>query len=189
MIRSNFIWIAILPLLFLSSCEKGNDNLGFFDDAIVDGESNQTRFKQINFTVNVINESGEYVNTNQIDSVKLKVNGKYWGVFKSEIRDTTDMTDTIANKIQFSYSKINYLILAPYVINTDNIQTAGDIVRYLNDRIVLAPGDYVCEVSEVKFHDLNNQWVVLKPQVYKDFSVIDNSASSFIGEITLTIKL
>src|SRR5574344_2120159 len=180
MIRRNFIWIAFLPLLFFSSClDEGGGN-GYFDDAVVDGESNQNKFKQITFTINVINELGEHVNTNQIDSVKLKVNGKDWGVFKSECIDTTGMTDKITNNIQFSDSKINYLIIAPYVINTDNVQTAGDIVRYLNERVVLSPGDYVCEVSEVKFHDLNNKWVLLKPQVYNDFIVINNTASSFL---------
>lgn len=189
MIRRNLIWIAFLPLLFFSSCLNEGGGNGYFDDAVVDGGSDQNKFKQITFTINVINELGEYVNTGQIDSVKLKVNGKDWSVFKSESIDTIGMTDKIANNIQFSYSKINYLIIAPYIINTDTIETAGDIVKYLNDRMVLSPGDYVCEISEVKFHDLNNQWVVLKPQVYKDFSVIDNTASSFVGEISLTIKL
>jgi len=187
MISKNTIWITILLLFFFSSCDKSSD-IGQFDDAVVESESNQHKFKQITFTINVINNLGEYVNTNQIDSVKLKVNGKDWGVFKSESIDTIGKTNKIANNIRFSVSKINYLIIAPYILKTDKLETAGDFVNYLDNRIVLTPGDYVCEVSEVKFHDLNNQWVVLKPQVYKDFSVIDNTTSSFVGEISLTIK-
>lgn len=187
MIRRNTIWNAILFLFFFSSCDKSSD-IGQFDDAVVESESNQHKFKQITFTINVINNLGEYVNTNQIDSVKLKVNGKDWGVFKSESIDTTSKTKKITNNIRFSDSKINYLIIAPYILKTDKLETAGDFVNYLDNRIVLNPGDYVCEVSEVKFHDLNNQWVVFKPQVYKDFSVIDNTTSSFVGEISLTIK-
>jgi hypothetical protein len=184
MSNKNIFWIFI-PLLFLfSNCSK-DSNIGQFDDAIVESASNLYKFKQVTFTVNIINKLNEYVNINQIDSVRLKVNGKAWGVFASESIDTTQRTNRISGDLRFSNSKINYLVIAPYQLKTDKLLTAGDFVNYLNERIVLTPGDYVCEISEIKFHDLKNQWVVLKPQVYKDFKIIDNTTSSYVGEITI----
>jgi hypothetical protein len=116
----NIIWFFILLFFCFSSCDKSSD-IGQFDDAVVESELNQNKFKQITFTINVINNLNEYLNTNQIDSVKLKVNGKDWGVFKSESIDTTFKTNKIYSDIQFSTSKINYLIIAPYILKTDKL--------------------------------------------------------------------
>jgi len=178
-----FIFLAML----LVNCSK-NDNIGQFDDAVVESETNYNKFKQITFTLNIANSLNEYVNVNLIDSVTLKVNGKEWGTFKSEIIDTSYKTNRIHDDLMFSNTKINYLIIAPYKLKTDKLETAGDFVDYLSDRIILTPGDYVCEVSEIKFQNLKKQWVSIKPQIYKDFTVIPNTTSSFAGEITITIK-
>lgn len=186
--NKKFCWIFILSLLYLLiGCNKNSD-IGQFDDAVVESESNQNKFEQITFTISVINNSNEYLNTGQIDSIKLKVNGKDWGTFKSERNDTTSNTNKIENNIKFSYSKISYLVIAPYILKTDNLETAGDFVDYLNDRIVLTPGDYICEVFAIKFRDIRNQWITFNPQVYKDFKVVENTSSSYVGDITVIIK-
>lgn len=180
-----FLGIVILLTSILASCEM--DDLGNFDGAIIESSTNTNKFKQISFTINIVNNSNEYLYVNKIDSLKLKVNGKIWGVYASEEMDTTTHASKIENNVRFSSSKINYLVLAPYYINTTSLETAGDYLEYLNDRIVLTPGDYVCEVAELSFHDMNNQLITIKPQVYKDFSVNTNASSAYAGEITIVL--
>ena len=177
--------IFILLTSILAGCDMGG--LGDFDGAIIENSTKTNKFKQISFNINIVNSANEYLYVNQIDSIKLKVNGKAWGAYASEEIDTTTHTSQIENNVRFSNSKINYLVLAPYYINTTSLETAGDYLEYLNDRIVLTPGDYVCEVAELSFRDINNQVITIKPQIYKDFSVNTNASSAYAGEITIIL--
>ncbi len=179
--------ILFLAAALFTACNKGTD-IGRFDSAVVDSGSNQNKFRQITFTFSIVNRSGEYLNTTSIDSIQLTVNGKYWGVFSSEANDTSQLTDQVINDVGFSSTKVTYLVVAPYTLSTTNLQTAGDVVNYLNDRIVLTPGDYVCEITALKFHDLKNQWVALKPQLYTVFSVVANNTSAYVGDIVITMN-
>jgi hypothetical protein len=179
--------VCFLLCLALSGCGNSND-IGQFDSAVIESSSNQNKFRQITFTLDVVNDQNEYLNIHQIDSIRLKVNGKSWGVFSSESIDTTDNTTRIDRGLRFSSSSISYLVIAPYVLSTNQLQTAGDFVKYLGDRIALTAGDYVCEVSEVKFRNLGGEWIRLKPQVHKNFTVVANTTSSYLGHISITIK-
>jgi predicted deacetylase len=69
------------------------------------------------------------------------VNGKYWGVYTSGTNDTLNKTDRIVDQLRYSDKPIEYLFIAPYVLKTDNLETAGDFVEYLNNRIILTPGE------------------------------------------------
>lgn len=179
--------ILLLAAALITACDRSTD-IGRFDNAVVDSESNQNKFRQITFTLSIINSSGKYLNTAGIDSIQLTVNGKYWGVFSSEANDTSGLTDQVVNDIGLSSSKVTYLVVAPYTLRTTNLPTAGDVVDYLNDRIVLTPGDYVCGITSIQFHDLKNRWVTLKPQYYGVFSVVQNSTSAYVGDILITMN-
>lgn len=186
--NNNLYLSCFLLILVLSGCGNSNEDIGQFDSAVIESSTNQNKFKQITFTMDVARNGNEYLNTGQIDSVRLKVNGKNWGVFTSESIDTTGNTNKIDGGLQFSYSRVSYLVIAPYVLSSDGLQTAGDFVAYLGNRIVLTPGDYVCEVSEVKFRNSRDEWIALKPQIYKNFTVVENTTSSYLGHIVITIK-
>ncbi|OJU50393.1 MAG: hypothetical protein BGN96_08550 [Bacteroidales bacterium 45-6] len=186
---TNFYSACLLLLLMFSACGNSDSvGIGQFDNAVIESSANQNKFKQITFTLDVMNNGNEYLNIHRIDSIRLKVNGRSWGVFASESIDTTGNTTHIDQGLKFSSSHISYLVIAPYVLSTDQLQTAGDFVRYLGDRIALAPGDYVCEVSEVKFRNLSGEWTRVKPQAYKNFTVVANTTSSYLGHISITIK-
>jgi hypothetical protein len=177
----------LLAITILPSCEK-TSGIGQFDNVIIESENNRNKFKQITFIVSLENPSYGYLNLEKIDSLKIHVNGKYWGSFASELSDTTFKTNRIVNKIKYSDKPIKYLIIAPYQLKTDNLNSAGDFVDYLIARIVLTPGDYVCEIKEVKFKNINSEWISKKVQLFANFSVIENTTSSYVGNLTIPIN-
>ena len=180
------IFLSLL-ITIINSCEK-DSGIGQFDDVVIESETNQYKFRQITFIVSLKNQDYGYLNLALIDSMKIYVNAQYWGTFSSESIDTTGNTDRIVNHIMYSDKEINYLILAPYVLSTDNLETAGDFVNYLKDRITLVPGDYICEIKEIKIKNLNGDWITDMPQIFANFTVIENTSSSYVGNIEIPVE-
>lgn len=184
--RVVYLFALLLPcLVFLHSCTQ--EGIGQFDDAVVDNSNSPNKFRQITFTVSLHNTAAGYANIEKIDSLKLRVNGKTWGNFSSETADTTGRTELTVGNIAYSAAKLNYLVIAPYQLAIDTLATAGDYAQYLNQRLVIQPGEYVCEVAEVKFKNALGAWVTLKPRVYKDFTVVANTVSSYAGDIEVRL--
>jgi len=179
------ILLIIVPLF--NCCEK-QSGIGQFDNVIVENENNPNKFKQITFIVSLQNSHYGYLNIGIIDSLKIHVNGKYWGTFSSEVADTSGNTDRIVNNIKYSDRILSYLFIAPFQLKTDNLETAGDFVNYLNDRIVLTPGDYICEIKEIKYKNIQGDWIIKKVQVYSNLRVIENTTSSYIGNLLISIN-
>ena len=174
-------------IILINCCEK-DSGIGQFDEVVIEGEDNPNKFRQITFLVSLNSPTYGYFNLEVIDSIKIFVNAKYWGTFSSELVDTADKTDRIIQNISYSDKKISYLFIAPYQLKTDNLETAGDFVDYLNDRIVLTPGDYVFEIKEIKYRNLIGDFITKRTQVFADFSVIENTTSSYIGDIEIPIN-
>jgi hypothetical protein len=186
-IRLSKSYFFFLVLLLLFSCEK-DSGIGQFDSIVVDNPNNPNKFRQITFLVNLNDAENGYLNLESIDSMKVYVNAKYWGTFTSEYNDTTNNTDKIVANISYSDNVVRYLLIAPYQLKTDNLETAGDFINYLNDRIVLTPGDYIFEIKEIKYRNLLNEVITLKTQVFADFQVLENTTSSYVGNIEIPIN-
>lgn len=178
---------TLILLLSFTSCE-GDSGIGQFDDIVIESSNNTNKFRQITFIISLYNPDYGYFNLESIDSLKVYVNAKYWGTFTSELGDTTDKTDRIVENIRYSDDEISYLFIALYQLRLDNLETAGDYVDYLNARIVLTPGDYVCEFKEVKYKDLQGSLITEKVQEFADFSVLENTTSSYVGRIIIPIE-
>lgn len=179
--------ICFITGALIYSCTK-DSGIGQFDDLVVESKDNPYKFKQITFVVSVNNPEYGYLNMPVIDSMKIYINAKYWGTFSSEASDTTEKTDLINNNIKYSNSKIKYLIVAPYQLKVDNLTYAGDFVDYLKQRIVLTPGEYVCEIKEIKFKSLTGDMITKKTQAFTKVTVIQNTTSSYVGDIEVNIK-
>jgi hypothetical protein len=179
------VFIFLLVFLGLSNCKK--DSATNFDSAIIEDSSNTNKFKQLVLIINLKNSNGSYILLQKIDSINLKVNNKQWGTFASEITDTTGFQSSLLKSIRITSQKIGYLIIATYQLNVNSLETAGDYVSYLNERLILTPGDYVCEINQLKFTNVTGQTVIIKPMIFKDFKVVQNTTSSFVGEIEIVV--
>jgi hypothetical protein len=179
--------LCLLPILNACNNPVSSDYI-YFDDVVVDDPDNPNKFRQITFIVSLKVEGKGYVNLNQIDSMKLFVNARYWGTFTSEVHDTTGLTSRVVNDVPYSDKKISYLFVAPYDYSPDALETTGEYVQYLKDRIVLTPGDYVCEISEVKYTNRAEELISQSVQIFSDFSVVENATSSYVGDIEILIN-
>jgi hypothetical protein len=179
--------ICLITFILFYSCAK-DSGIGQFDELVVESKENPYKFSQITFVVSINDPAYGYLNLPLVDSMKIYVNAKYWGTFSSETNDTTDRTDLMVNNIRYSKNKIKYLVIAPYQLKVDNLTYAGDFVDYLKKRIVLTPGDYVCEIKEIKFRTQTGDIVTKKTQAFAEFSVLQNTTSSYVGDIEMFVK-
>ncbi len=178
---------AGMALMFsLFACES-DSGIGQFDSVVIDS-ANSNDFQQITFIVQLKHSDYGYLNVSVIDSMELYVNAKYWGTFSSEVFDTTGYTNRVEDNLPYADENISYLFIAPYVLETSNIETAGDVVNYLLDRIILTPGEYVCEIKNVKFKDLDGNLISKNTRIFADFEVIENTTSAFVGNIEIPLN-
>ncbi|MFB6342095.1 hypothetical protein ACE1ET_10240 [Saccharicrinis sp. FJH62] len=182
-----FALIIILPIVNSCSTQGTSDYISF-DDVVVDDPDSPNKFRQITFVISLKDEENGYLNLERIDSVKLFVDARYWGCFSSELHDTTGLTSQVINDLSYSDKKIDYLVVAPYDYSPDELETAGQFVQYLKDRIVLTPGAYVCEINKIKYSNHNKEFLDRKVQVFSDFTVVENATSSYVGDIEIIVN-
>ncbi len=177
------IWICI----HLLSCSTDDENDFSFGDAVVNNSS-EREFNQLIFILNIKNISDEFICMERIDSVRLQVNGNPWGVFSSEPIENEARIDFEKDNISWSVSPVNYLVIAPYMKKKTYIETAGDAIEYLNGVLELQPGDYICEITEIKLKDKLGDWIKIRPFVFQNFTVRENTVSSYLGDISVRWK-
>lgn len=179
------IYFLLLTSL-LASCDN-DSGIGQFDNLVIDSESNTYKFEQVTFTISLIHSEYGYLNLSQIDSIELYVDSKYWGTFSSEVRDTSFITENTFDDLSYTSQKTKYLVVAPYQIIMNNMDTAGDYVDFLNNRMTLSPGEYLCELRKIKYTKLNKEEVERKIQLFSPFKVSLNEVSSYVGDLTIQI--
>lgn len=176
--------VLLLFLFCLFSCENNNEDEECDCNAIEN--SGNKSFQQYTLTLSIQNPVYGYVNVEKINSIKLKLNGMPFGPFSSEISDTIGKTHFVQNNVQFSSSKRNYLIYIPQKLDTSDILTVKDYSDFLRNSPALSSGSHICEISEIQFKNLNNQWVIIKPQIYQGFDIISDSKKHFIGDFEIS---
>lgn len=180
-----FAWCTVVCLC---GCGRDEGSLGMFNDIVDSDADSRYKLGQLSFTMNIQDKEGRFVCLENVDSVELRVNGRKWGIFTSEKVDTVGRSVGVVDGVRVAASRVDYLVLAPYRVDFGRIETAGDVVYYLKERMALTPGDYVCEIARLKFKDENGEWVELKPQLYKDFKVVENTSASFVGDVVITLN-
>jgi len=181
--KFKIIIVAIVALL--SACGADENEAYTFEDAVIDTYG--TKFNELLFLVNIKNQNGNYIVSQTIDSIYLKVNQKTWGYFKTENVDT--LINGVSTELNFRTcsNKFNYLVIAGYKVSTDSINTAGEAVDFLLQRLVLTPGDYVCEIAEIQLTNIYGEKIKIKPRIFANFTVETGMTNAFLGEFEIVI--
>ena len=182
------LFIVLLPLFLLINGCDSDSGIGQFDDIVIDSENSLYKFNQLTFIASFYNQEFGYLNLEIIDSLKLLVNGKQWGIFCSEAVDTTGRTSVRVNNLAYSEAPVKYLFIAPYQHNANNLETAGDYVDFMKARVALTPGGYICEIKEVKFRDLSGNLITKGLNMFAEFTVVENTTSSYIGNFNIPVN-
>lgn len=175
-----------LVLSLLTAC--GSGDLTGVNGAIIDNPNNANKLKQLLTVINVVTPSGSYAVLDRIDSIKLNVDGQFWGSFSSAQLDRSGLITTVENDLDVADKETGYFLLAEYSLNSDDLSTAGEYANYLRGRLTLPPGDHICEIAEVQFKDRSNNTIIVKPRIHLPFRVEENVASIFLGKISISIN-
>ena len=180
---------CVFTLLVLGSlcCCSSDSYYDTYDDLVIEDENNRYKLEQLTFTLSLYNEVNGYVNSVSLDSIVLKVDAKDWGIYESEKRDTLGYTDRVVNGIKYSDKKIEYMVNAPYILAYEELTTAGDFVQYLKDRVVLTPGDYLCEIESLELQLVNGSSKRILVQEFNSLTVQENISSICLGEISINV--
>lgn len=181
--------LRAIGILFLSGSliACGGESVGV-DDAVIDSENNANKLQQLLMVLTLTDAENNYVAVEKIDSVKLKINGQPWGTFPSEPLDLEGIATTTVGNLNVTDQEVSYLAIAQYTVTVDSLTTAGEYASYLHNRLRIAPGDYICEIAEIKFRDAQNNTVTVKPRVFRSFTVEPNTASLSLGEIAIKVR-
>lgn len=182
--KAKIILIMTLSLLYLIGCKKASTES--VDKNIV-SETNTVKFREIVLLLSIKSTDTTYIVTDRIEQIQIKINDNIWGKFSSKIIDTTAIIKEIGNNYFESKTKTSYLIIAECTPDYGSFTTAGQYSSYLNSFLELEPGDYVCKIEELQLKGLNSQTATIKTSIFKNFTVLANTRSSFIGEIELKI--
>ena len=175
----------LLASFFATGC--GGDNVTGVEGAIIDDADNQHKLHQLLTVIDLKTRDGKNVILERIDSIYLSVNGTPWGVFSSNDLETGAFSTTVEGNLNVSEQNAGYFVLAEYNIPSNDLNTAGQIAQYLRDRLSLPPGDHICGVTTLKFTDNTGATITVHPNVYVPFTVRQNIASVYLGEITITV--
>lgn len=176
-----------LPISLLVSCGGQTLPTGV-EGAVVDDADNPNKLRQLLLVIQPVDTDGRTILVDRIDTVKVKVDGKPWGIFSSDSLETEDLPTMQNGPYTVTDVSLGYFVLAEYLISVGDLRTAGDFAGYLYNRLSLPPGDHVCEVAEVQFRDDNGDRVVIRPHTYTPFTVEENIASVYLGEIEITVR-
>jgi hypothetical protein len=183
--RSSFYQTLFIFILFsfLISCEEETDDCNCPDNI-----ASVNSARQLSFAISLSNQEHGFIYLEKIDSIKIKIDDILFNAVSSETIDTTGETQLIYNNIPFVQSKREYLVMLPGKSDTSHTQTVGEFIGLLDNTPVLTPGNHIFEIYEIRFKNLMNQLVVLKPQIYNGFIVTQSDAEIFIGSFEISFN-
>lgn len=179
--------LAILTLFLLCACSK-DSGLPEGSEAVVSNDSKVT-FEQLVLLIQVKTSDSTWLVVNSLDSVSIYVNNTYWNKLNSVRIDTSRIEKISSGNSFLSTQKLNYLVLARQGVLIPALKTAGDFSTYLNSWYTIKPGDYACFIESFSVTLNNGDRRTFFPHKYIPFKIASESASAFVGEIELQVKL
>jgi len=182
--------MILFSISFFFGCATDESNSSFYHDIsqTIYSSSEENNFENLVLILNFKSDS-VYLVLDQIDEIKLKVNNSDWADLKEQKFDNSGITYTMNQNIKETINKVPYLIVSGQTQNAPESYTAGAFADYMNNFIYLTPGDYVVEIAEVKFRNLLNDTITVKPRIYQYFQVLPDTKSLFLGEFDIQVNL
>ena len=176
-------FLPLISLLLWTGC----DGVTGVEGAIIDNPNNQHKLRNLLFVIRLVDQNDRSIVLNRLDSVVINVNSERWGVFTSDSLNTQGIISQVDGDFSVSDREVSYLVTAGYQLRADTFETAGAYSSYLNRRLRLEPGDYVAEIAELHFRNINGEHVMILPRIYQLFTIDEGAVNLYLGSFDIPI--
>jgi hypothetical protein len=185
---------TILPLfmLFLMiGCSEDSTPYSYSSESTIYSDSETTQFKELVLILKpyiLVGEEKQYIVTDTVKNVVIKVNDKSWGTFNSYDVDTSIFLKTLVTNFYTTSTTTKYSVVAEYTSNSGTLSTAGEYVELLNNYMNLKPGDYICEIESFEIKRNDGTVETIKPYIVTPIEVKENCQSTLVGEFEVQVN-
>ena len=132
----------------------------------------------------------DYVLTEQLKSVSIKINGIDWGSYDSEMIDLSDYDSHQDNNVDLSYDRVYYYFKIPATKTASELSKNPELEDLLNSSNALYPGKYNLSIHSVSIDDITNNTQTDK--YYDASNTVDiqqNQYTVYAGDYNLGFEL
>lgn len=181
----------IFLYLFLSGCEKGTSPYTYSSESTIYSSSKTTQFKKLVLIIDpymMVGNVKQYIVTDTIKNVTIKIDNKLWNTCSSFGIDTSIFAKTVTGNFYLTDTQTKYSIIAPFSSGNDTLQTAGEYVDLLNNYLVLDPGNYICEVESFEIKKIDGTIEKVEPFIVVPVEIKENAISALVGEFEVQVN-
>lgn len=186
----NLLFIFMIFLLFLG-CKKSYSPYSYSSESTIYSDSQTTQFKELDIIIEpfvMIGNLKQYIVTDTIKNVRVKINDKIWGIYNSFGIDTSLFKKDGISNLYLTSTLTKYSVIASYSANNDTLKTAGEYAGLLNNYLTLKPGNYICEIESFEIKQIDGTIKKIKPFIVAPFEVKENYQSALLGEFEIQIN-
>ncbi|MDP4188465.1 MAG: hypothetical protein Q8907_16555 [Bacteroidota bacterium] len=180
-----------LVLLFFTGCEKDTSPYNYSSESTIYSTSKTTQFKELVLIIDpyvMVGNEKQFIVTDTIMNVTIKINNKIWNTCNSFGVDTSIFSKTATGSFYLTGTQTKYSIIAPYSSSNDTLQTAGEYVDLLNNYLVLDPGNYICTVESFEIKKIDGTIEKVKPFIVVPVEIKENAISALVGEFEIQVN-
>jgi hypothetical protein len=183
--------VGIVIFLFITGCKREDYSPYSYSESTIYSESATTQFREFVLIIDpfvMIGNEKQYVVTDTLKNVSIRISNKPWGVFDSFGVDTSIFIKQKTANYYATNILTKYSVIAPYKTSSDILTNAGDYSDLLSNYLTLEPGNYICQVMSFDIKQSDGSLKKIKPFIVIPVEVKENSRSSFVGEFEVEIS-
>ena len=193
--KTKILFISTV-LQFLFSCSSDDDygyssSYSYANEYAIYETTDETVFREFVLILKpyvMINGAKQYLVTDSLSNVNIKINDKDWGVFTSLDVEPALFDTEENNGMAFTDEPVKYAVLAPYQTSKDTLTTAGEYSNLLNKQFTLEPGIYIFEIESFDFKMSDGTIKTVKTPVVEPVEITENTRNIFVGEFEIKIN-
>lgn len=183
---------VFMTFLFLLGCKKEDGSpYSYSSESTIYSNTKTTKFRELVIIIEpyiLVNNEKQFIVTDTIKNVTIKISNKLWGIYNSFGIDTSIFTKVKTNNLYVTSTVIKYPIIAPYKNTSDILTTAGEYSDLLNDYLTLEPGNYICQIESFEIKQIDGTIKKIKPFIVVPVEVKENNRSALVGEFQVQIN-